>query len=55
LGPEGSGPMSDAWGGCAVYDWYGVGDTGIIAGEGPDQSGMHVLEDAQYLLTLRSW
>lgn len=49
LGPEGSGPMSEAWGGCAVYDWYGVGDTGIIAGEGPDQSGMYVLEDAQYL------
>jgi phenylacetate-CoA ligase len=41
--------MSEAWGGCAVYDWYGVGDTGIIAGEGPDQSGMYVLEDAQYL------
>ncbi len=49
LGPEGSGPMSEAWGGCAVYDWYGVGDTGIIAGEGPDQSGMYVLEDAQFL------
>lgn len=32
-----------------MYDWYGVGDTGIIAGEGPDQSGMYVLEDAHYL------
>jgi phenylacetate-CoA ligase len=49
LGPEGRGPMSEAWGGCEVYDWYGVGDTGIIAGEGPDQSGMYVMEDAQYL------
>ena len=49
LGPEGREPMSEAWGGCAVYDWYGVGDTGIIAGEGPDQSGMYVHEDAQYL------
>ncbi|UCE32121.1 MAG: phenylacetate--CoA ligase family protein, partial [Burkholderiales bacterium] len=49
LGPEGSAPISEAWGGCAVYDWYGVGDTGIIAGEGPDQSGMYVMEDAQYL------
>jgi phenylacetate-CoA ligase len=49
LGPEGREPMSEAWGGCAVYDWYGVGDTGIIAGEGPDQSGMYVVEDAQYL------
>jgi phenylacetate-CoA ligase len=49
LGPEGREPMSEAWGGCAVYDWYGVGDTGIIAGEGPDQTGMYVAEDAQYL------
>src|SRR5258706_13553352 len=49
LGPEGREPMSEAWGGCAVYDWYGVGDTGIIAGEGPDQDGMHVHEDAQLL------
>jgi phenylacetate-CoA ligase len=49
LGPDGRGPMSEAWGGCAVYDWYGVGDTGIIAGEGPDQTGMYVMEDAQYL------
>jgi phenylacetate-CoA ligase len=49
LGPEGRGPMSEAWGGCKVYDWYGVGDTGIIAGEGPDQSGMYLTEDAQYV------
>jgi phenylacetate-CoA ligase len=49
LGPEGREPMSEAWGGCDVYDWYGVGDTGIIAGEGLDQSGMYVMEDAQYL------
>jgi len=49
LGPEGRAPMSEAWGGCAVYDWYGVGDTGIIAGEGADQSGMYIQEDAQLL------
>lgn len=49
LGPEGREPMSEAWGGCDVYEWYGVGDTGIIAGEGPDQSGMYIMEDAQYL------
>lgn len=49
LGPEGSTAISEAWGGCAAYDWYGVGDTGIIAGEGPDQAGMHVMEDGQYL------
>jgi phenylacetate-CoA ligase len=49
LGPEGRAPMSEAWGGCAVYDWYGVGDTGIIAGEAADQSGMYIQEDAQLL------
>ena len=49
LGPEGSTAISEAWGGCAAYDWYGVGDTGLIAGEGPDQAGMHVMDDAQYL------
>ena len=49
LGEEGRVPMSEAWGGCAVYDWYGVGDTGIIAGEGPERDGMHVHEDAQFL------
>jgi phenylacetate-CoA ligase len=49
LGPEGRDAISEAWGGCAVYDWYGVGDTGLIAGEGPDQDGMYVMEDAQYL------
>jgi phenylacetate-CoA ligase len=49
LGAESRQSMSDAWGGAAVYDWYGVGDTGCIAGEGPDQSGLHVLEDAQFV------
>ena len=49
LGPDGGRPLSDVWGGCEVYDWYGVGDTGLIAGEGPDHSGMHVMEDAHYL------
>ena len=38
-----------AWGGAEIYDWYGVGDTGAIAGEGPDHDGMYVIEDAQYL------
>lgn len=49
LGPDGGRPLSDAWGGCEAYDWYGVGDTGVIAGEGPERSGMHVMEDAHYL------
>ena len=40
---------SAAWGGVPAYDWYGVGDTGVIAGEGVDQSGLYVMEDAHYL------
>ena len=49
MGAESRASMSEAWGGAQVYDWYGVGDTGAIAGEGPDQSGLHIMEDAQYL------
>jgi phenylacetate-CoA ligase len=49
LGSEGGEAISAAWGGCSVYDWYGVGDTGIIAGEGPEHAGLHVFEDAHYL------
>ncbi|MFN3425901.1 MAG: phenylacetate--CoA ligase family protein, partial [Novosphingobium meiothermophilum] len=49
LGSETQASLSAAWGGAAVYDWYGVGDTGIIAGEGPDRSGMHIMEDAHAL------
>ncbi len=49
MGAESRASMSEAWDGAEVYDWYGVGDTGCIAGEGPDQSGLHVLEDAQFL------
>ena len=49
LGAESRQAMSEAWGGAAVYDWYGVGDTGCIAGEGPDRTGLHVMEDAQFL------
>lgn len=37
------------WGGCPVYDWYGVGDTGAIAGQGPERDGMHILEDAHLI------
>ena len=32
MGAESRASMSEAWGGAAVYDWYGVGDTGVIAG-----------------------
>jgi phenylacetate-CoA ligase len=49
LGSETQASLSAAWGGPEVFDWYGVGDTGIIAGEGPDRTGMHVWEDAHVL------
>jgi len=49
LGREDKVALSDAWGGAACFDWYGVGDTGIIAGEGPDRDGLYVMEDGQFL------
>ncbi|MFM2042442.1 MAG: hypothetical protein RLY86_1018 [Pseudomonadota bacterium] len=49
LGREDKQALSDSWGGAACFDWYGVGDTGCIAGEGPDRDGLYVMEDAQYL------
>ena len=49
MGAEGRETISKVWGGAEVYDWYGVGDTGAIAGEGPDHAGMYVQEDAQFL------
>ena len=49
IGSEAPKTISRAWGGAEVFDWYGVGDTGAIAGEGPDHAGMYVQEDAQFL------
>jgi phenylacetate-CoA ligase len=49
VGRESRAALSRAWGGAQVSDWYGVADTGPIAAEGPDQDGMYVMEDAQYL------
>ena len=49
LGREDKASLSKAWGGADCFDWYGVGDTGCIAGEGPDRDGLYVMEDAQYL------
>ena len=49
MGREDKAAVSAMWGGADCYDWYGVGDTGAIAGEGPDQDGLYVMEDAQYL------
>lgn len=49
LGEDGGAPMSEAWGGAETYDWYGVGDTGIIGAEGPDRSGLYIWEDAHLI------
>ncbi|MGQ5701918.1 phenylacetate--CoA ligase family protein [Sandaracinobacteroides sp. A072] len=49
LGTEDRASTEKAWRGAKAYDWYGVGDTGTIAGEGPDRDGLYVWEDAQYL------
>ena len=49
LGTEDRASTEAAWHGAQAYDWYGVGDTGSIAGEGPDRDGLYVWEDAQFL------
>jgi phenylacetate-CoA ligase len=49
FGREDKQAVSDLWGGAACYDWYGVGDTGMIAGEGPDRDGHYVMEDAHWV------
>jgi phenylacetate-CoA ligase len=49
FGREDKDAVSRLWGGAACFDWYGVGDTGVIAGEGPDQDGHYIFEDAHYV------
>lgn len=48
LGRESRESLAESWGGPALFDWYGVGDTGAIAGEGPDHDGLYLMEDAHY-------
>jgi len=49
FGQEDRNEISNLWGGAECFDWYGVGDTGIICSEGPDHNGMHIWEDAHYV------
>lgn len=49
LGSETAEGLGRLWGGAQVFDWYGVGDTGAISGQGADRSGQHLMEDAQYV------
>lgn len=53
VGRESREVLSRAWGGAQIYDWYGVADTGPIAGESLDQDGLYVMEDAHHLEILR--
>src|ERR1051326_2190076 len=46
IGQEDRASLSQAWGGAEIFDWYGVGDTGVIAAEGPRHDGLYVFEDA---------
>ena len=52
LGTGGRREVEKAWGGVPAYDWYGVADTGSVAGEGPERDGMYVWEDAHFLEVL---
>jgi phenylacetate-CoA ligase len=49
FGREDKDAVSALWGGAQCFDWYGVGDTGIIAGEGPDRDGHYIFEDAHFV------
>jgi len=49
LGVESRALLGEDWGGADLYDWYGVGDTGIVAAEGCDHDGLYIWEDAQFL------
>ena len=46
MGQESPAAVAELWGGAEVFDWYGVGDTGVVAAEGPDHDGLYVFEDA---------
>ena len=47
IGSDNAADLAATWGAEHVFDWYGVGDTGVIAAQGPDLDGMHLMEDAQ--------
>ncbi|MEM7211275.1 MAG: phenylacetate--CoA ligase family protein [Pseudomonadota bacterium] len=49
IGSDNAADLAAKWGAEHIYDWYGVGDTGLIAGQGPDLDGMHIMEDAQFV------
>ena len=54
LGREPRESVGGPWQAEHTYDWYGVGDTGLVAFEAPDLAGMYVMEDGHYLEILDS-
>ncbi|MEM8950793.1 MAG: AMP-binding protein [Pseudomonadota bacterium] len=54
IGQDDRDEISSIWGGAEVFDWYGVGDTGIVATEGPDKDGLHIFEDAHIVELLNA-
>lgn len=46
IGQESRDAIRRLWGDVEIFDWYGVGDTGVIAAEGPDHDGLYLWEDA---------
>lgn len=46
FGRDDKAAVSRLWGGATCLDWYGVGDTGVIAGEVPGDEGLMIFEDA---------
>lgn len=49
MGREDRALISELWGGAECFDWYGVGDTGVIAAEAADHDGLYVMEDAHFI------
>ncbi|NQW08394.1 MAG: phenylacetate--CoA ligase family protein [Alphaproteobacteria bacterium] len=41
--------LEASWGGVQAFDWYGVGDTGILAAEGAERDGLYLMEDAHVI------
>lgn len=52
IGQENREQLSAMWGGADIFDWYGVGDTGAIAADGPEHDGLYLWEDAHLVETL---
>jgi len=49
FGMESREVLAEAWGNPELFDWYGIGDTGVVSTEGPDHDGMYIWEDAHYV------